>query len=99
MEERHADPSGFFSIVERWPEDSDELDQKEQVPPAPPSPLLARFCHFCPQVSPDWFQRHAEAKCRSAGLHDDFRTSESGYVRNSGRLPNAPAISTDGESA
>ena len=31
IEERYADPHGFFSIVERWPENSDELDEKEQV--------------------------------------------------------------------
>ena len=46
VEERYADPIGFYSIVEGWLEYGDELHKKEQIPPAPRAPLLARSVHF-----------------------------------------------------
>src|SRR5712671_5249726 len=46
VEERYADPIGFYSIVEGRPEYGDKLDKKEQMPPAPRAPLPTWSDHF-----------------------------------------------------
>jgi predicted ATPase len=40
VEKRHADPIGFGSIIEGWPENGDERDKEKEIPPSPSPPVL-----------------------------------------------------------
>src|ERR1700733_8004161 len=45
VKERHADPIRLGLVVERRPENDDELDHEEQIPPAPSVPFLLCIIH------------------------------------------------------
>jgi hypothetical protein len=82
IEERQTDQRRFDPVVERRPENRDELNKKEQVPPAPSAALARLLVH--------------PHRCFSLDLRSDNASCHAAFHRATVRVRRPPKICADG---
>jgi hypothetical protein len=82
IEEWHTDQRRFDPVVERRPENRDELNKKEQVPPAPSAALARLLVH--------------PHRCFSLDLRSDNASCHAAFHRATVRVRRPPKICADG---